>query len=105
LLREKKYDDSIKAFEACIVLFPERGVAYYNVACAYSLKKDPKKAVSYLKKSFDAGFLDLAHVARDTDLDDTRGDEAFKALVKETRKKVLANAPRPAVAYPSKPIV
>lgn len=104
LLRQKKYDESIKAFQLCNRLFPDRGVSYYNIACAYSLKKEPKKAVEFLKKSFELGFLDLAHVTRDTDLDDSRDDTDFKALMKETRQKVLANAPRPVIAYPSKAV-
>src|SRR5579871_4841170 len=63
---------SIAMFTSCTVLFPDRPVAYYNVACGYSLLKKNKKAVSWLKKSFDKGFLDLAHVGRDTDLDPIR---------------------------------
>lgn len=104
LLREKKLDESIRAFQRCNQLFPDRAVSYYNIACAYSLKKDAPKAVEWLKKSFEKGFLDLAHVGRDTDLDNVREDGDFKALVKETRKKVLQNAPEPVIAYPSKPI-
>jgi hypothetical protein len=104
LLRNKRYDESIRAFQVCIRLFPDRAVSYYNVACAYSLKKDAKHAVEWLKKSFDLGFLDLAHVSRDTDLDNVREDEAFKALLSETRKKVVAAAPDPVIAYPSKPV-
>lgn len=94
LLRAKRYDDSIKRFQACIALFPDRAVSYYNIACAYSLKKDAKKSVDWLKKSFDKGFLDLAHVGRDTDLDNVRDEDAFKELVTATRKKILAERPQ-----------
>jgi hypothetical protein len=104
LLREKKLDESIRAFQRCNQLFPDRAVSYYNIACAYSLKKDAPHAVEWLKKSFERGFLDLAHVGRDTDLDNVREDDDFKALVKETRKTVLRNAPEPVIAYPTKEI-
>ncbi|MBI3725118.1 hypothetical protein HY251_14365 [bacterium] len=85
---------SIAAFSSCCTLFPDRPVAYYNVACGYALLKKPKKACDWLKKSFDRGFLDLAHVSRDTDLDPIREDERFKTLVDDTRKNVLANRPQ-----------
>lgn len=93
LLKNKRYDDSIKRFEACIKLFPDRNVSYYNIACAHSMKKDAKKAVEWLKKSFDRGFLDLAHVSRDTDMDPIREDEGYKDLIAATRKKILAERP------------
>src|SRR4051812_22442007 len=53
LLRQKRYESSIKVFEQCITLFPDDPVSYYNVACAYSNMKDAKRAVEWLKKSFD----------------------------------------------------
>ena len=93
LLKAKRYDDSVKRFQACIKLFPDRAVSYYNIACAYSMKKDTPKAVDWLKQSFDKGFLDLAHVSRDTDIDNIREEDAYKELIAKTRKKILAERP------------
>jgi poly(3-hydroxybutyrate) depolymerase len=72
---------------------PDDGVPYYNISCCYSRKKDAKKAVDWLKQSFDKGFLDLAHVAVDTDMDNIREDESFKELMKKTRLEILSKRP------------
>jgi hypothetical protein len=102
LLRLKRVDESIRAFEICIRLFPDRAVAYYNIACAHSIGKRPEKAVEWLKKSFDKGFLDLGHIGRDSDLDNVRNHEKFKALIEETKKKILAGRPAAKKILPEK---
>src|SRR5207302_714370 len=58
-------------------------------------KKDAAKTCELLKRSFDGGFLDMAHVGRDVDLDPIRDDVAFKKLVADTRKKILDGRAKP----------
>jgi hypothetical protein len=96
LLRDRKCDESIAAFENCRKLNAKRAldIVDYNIACAYSQKKAPERACEFLKRSFDEGFLDLEHVARDTDLDPIRDDPGFQKLVASTRQKVLDDRPK-----------
>ncbi len=110
LLKAKRYDQSVQKFQACIKLFPDRAVSYYNIACAYSLKRDTTKAVDWLKQSFDKGFLDLAHVGRDTDIDNIREEDSYRELIAATKKKILSSRPQtvkivPKDAKPGAPLV
>ncbi|HZV02698.1 MAG TPA: hypothetical protein VFF73_38680 [Planctomycetota bacterium] len=93
LLKANRFDDSIRAFKRCIELRPNDPVSSYNVACCYSRKKDVKNALDWLQKSIDRGFVDLAHMSRDTDLDNIRDEDGYKELMKKTRADILAKRP------------
>ena len=60
--------------------------AYYNLCCAYSLLNDKTNALDYLEKSIKAGYVDYAHMKEDTDLDNIRNEEKFKALMQPLRQ-------------------
>jgi predicted esterase len=92
LLRARKLDDAVKAFEKCVELFPDRAVGHYNAACAHALAGRKETAVACLSRSFEHGFLDLAHVARDHDLDPLRAEPAFTKLIDATRETLLRDA-------------
>jgi hypothetical protein len=62
--------------------------AYYNVACVYALAGDADKAVEYLRKAFEDGFIRLYHLSRDVDFDSIRQHPAFQALIKEYTEKI-----------------
>ncbi len=81
LLQEKKFDESVAAFKKCIELRPDDPTAYYNIACAFSLKGDADKAFEWLERAIDKGFDDVGHMARDTDLDPIRKDPRYKDMI------------------------
>jgi hypothetical protein len=56
---------------------------FYDLACAYSLKGDKKKAIETLKKSLDKGFKDIARIERDERLDAIRQEPEYKKLMKQ----------------------
>lgn len=60
--------------------------AYYNLACTYSLINDKPQALANLEKAIRAGYTNYANIAQDTDLDNIRGEEAFKTLVQPLRE-------------------
>ena len=62
--------------------------AYYNVACAYALAGNAEKAVEYLRKAFEDGFVRFYHLTRDVDFDAIRQDPAFQALIEEYTQKI-----------------
>ena len=79
-----KYEEGIKIFELAL----EKDALYkntyeYNLACIYSLKQQPEKALSYFERSIVSGYKDLAHMAEDTDLDNIRKLPAFKAIIEK----------------------
>ena len=62
--------------------------AFYNVACAYALAGNAEKAVEYLRKEFEDGFVRLFHLSRDVDFDAIRQDPAYQALIEEYTQKI-----------------
>ena len=60
----------------------------YNVACAYALAGNTEKAVEYLRKEFEDGFVRLYHLSRDVDFDAIRQDPAYQALIEEYTRKI-----------------
>lgn len=55
--------------------------AYYNLSCTYSLLNNKSQAISYLRKSVYAGYLNYAHLQEDGDLDNIRGEKEFKTIM------------------------
>ena len=60
----------------------------YNVACAYALAGNTEKAVEYLRKEFEDGFVRLYHLSRDVDFNAIRQDPAYQALIEEYTRKI-----------------
>jgi thiol-disulfide isomerase/thioredoxin len=84
LLEAKKYDDSVAVFKRCIKLQPKDSAAYYNIACAYSLKGEKAQALDWFEKAIQNGFQgeeNLLHLEQDSDLDGIRGEPRFKEIV------------------------
>lgn len=71
-----------KAFEAGIPPGANtRGLAYYNMACAYTRLKQTDKAFEMLNKAVDEGFVNRQTFETDTDLAPLRSDARFQALL------------------------
>jgi Flp pilus assembly protein TadD/dienelactone hydrolase len=72
-----------KAFEAGIPPGAgTRGLAYYNMACAYARLKQNDKAFEMLNKAVDEGFANRRTFETDTDLAPLRADARFQELLK-----------------------
>ena len=78
---EGKLDEAIKSHKKASGFDQTRGIALYNLACAYSLKEDKKTALDYLEKAVDAKFLQAQYFETDTDLDNIRDEKKFKYLL------------------------
>ncbi|HKP70591.1 MAG TPA: hypothetical protein VJV05_14990 [Pyrinomonadaceae bacterium] len=83
--------DAIKTYEAAFqVGIPPgantRGLAYYNMACAYARLKNTDKAFEMLGKAVDEGYTARNSFETDTDLDGLRADSRFKALLERLPK-------------------
>ena len=73
--------------------------AYYDAACLYSRMCNHDKAMEYLKRSLEMGYVNFAHIAQDTDMDYLRQSADFKQLIHIYRQKVEQSneASQPAV--------
>ena len=85
-LASNKNEEAIKTYEAAFQMgIPPgantRGLAYYNMACAYARLKNADKAFEMLGKAIDEGYVNRASFETDTDLASLRGDVRFKALL------------------------
>jgi hypothetical protein len=59
---------------------------YYNFCCLYSLQNNKPKALEYFEKTVKLGYSDYQHTLEDTDLDNIRNEEKFKALQASIRE-------------------
>lgn len=76
-----------KAFEAGIPPGANtRGLAYYNMACAYTRLKQTDKAFEMLNKAVDEGFNNRNTLETDTDLAPLRADARFQTLLNRLPK-------------------
>ena len=58
-----------------------RGVAYYNMACAYARMKNTDKAFEMLNKAIDEGYVVRDSFEKDPDLASVRTDARFNTLM------------------------
>lgn len=76
-----------KAFESGIPPGANtRGLAYYNMACAYSRLRNFDKAFEMLNKAVDEGLATRNTYEKDTDLDALRADPRFGKLLERLPK-------------------
>ncbi|MGZ5441719.1 MAG: TPR end-of-group domain-containing protein [Thermoanaerobaculia bacterium] len=80
LLRLRKLDESIEAFEASIAAGEKIGSSMYNVACAYSLKGDPRNGMAWLDKAVENGYSDDDKFAHDPDIAFLRTQPGFDRI-------------------------
>jgi hypothetical protein len=59
----------------------------YNLACAYAIKPDKKKAVKYLEEAVEAGFTHPDYILKDEDLAAIRETEGFKKIIERLKEK------------------
>lgn len=80
LLRLRKLDESIEAFQAAIAAGDKVGTSMYNIACAYSLKGDARTGMAWLDKAVENGFSSDDKMEHDPDVALLRRQPEFRAL-------------------------
>lgn len=63
---------------------------FYDAACLFSEVGDKTKALTYLRKSLEAGFCRFSHMEHDHSLDNIRTTAEYKQMVSEFKKKYEA---------------
>jgi beta-lactamase regulating signal transducer with metallopeptidase domain/tetratricopeptide (TPR) repeat protein len=89
-MRAGQYERAITAFEGEI---REGGGsnAMYNLACAYALRGDKRRAFDALENAIENGFDNSQHMAQDEDLQSLQGDPHFYQLVRLSKDLQLFN--------------
>ncbi|HEX7829291.1 MAG TPA: M56 family metallopeptidase, partial [Thermoanaerobaculia bacterium] len=80
LLRLRKLDDSIAAFEKAIAADENVSSATYNIACAYSLKGDAHNGMIWLEKAIENGFSSEDKLENDPDVAFLRKQPGYAAM-------------------------
>ncbi len=85
-LAVNKNEEAIKSYESAFEMgIPPgantRGLAYYNMACAYSRLKNMDKAFEMLGKAIDQGYVNRESYEKDQDLGSLRSDPRFAVLL------------------------
>jgi C-terminal processing protease CtpA/Prc len=79
--KQKNYQKALAEFQAILKTDPENSVALYNSACAHSLMKDEANALKMLVAAIESGWVNFEHMQQDTDLDNIRESEGYKAIL------------------------
>ena len=83
LLRLRKLDDSIHAFEKSLEQGEKKGAALYNLACAYSLKGDVRSGLTWLDRAIENGYGNRDKLRQDPDIALLRKQDEFEGLVRK----------------------
>ena len=100
-LKAGKYTEAITRYSRILSWQPNDRLALYNMACAQSLSGNKDKALDFLVRSAEAGFVDFDHIERDPDLDGLRKEGRYKELFAR-REELVQKAMNRAVARISK---
>jgi len=76
--RKGLYDKGLSIDLRLVHLKPEEPLAWYNLACSYSLLKRLAESLEALSQAFRYGYDDLQHLQRDPDLHHVRQTKAFQ---------------------------
>ncbi len=78
-----RYEDGLKIDRRLIELRPHDALAYYNLACSYSLLKKVDLSLRALRRSLELGYHDFRFLREDRDLASLRRDSRFRKLLRE----------------------
>lgn len=81
LLRVRKLDEAIDAFEQAIARGENVPASMYNIACAHSLQQDAANGMAWLRKAIEHGYSDEHRMRRDSDIALLRTQSGFPELM------------------------
>ncbi len=87
-LRKDDYNNAIATYRQAIQADPDnRGINYYNLACAYSLASRVEEGLTALEQAVMEGYKGFEWMKRDGDLKNLRKNPRFKKLLKGRQRK------------------
>lgn len=88
--RKGKHEDGLAIDQKLTQLRKTDPIAWYNLACSYSLLDRLEESFHSLKKAFDFGYRDWRHLRRDPDLKKLRNSGFYSELLQQYPLKPLA---------------
>ncbi len=85
LQRRENYARAVDSLAIAAEIASDNPRLRYELACAYALKRDKRKALEALRKAIELGFGDQADMASNQALDVLRGELEFQQLIKSIR--------------------
>lgn len=85
LLRLRRTNEAIHAFQQAIAKGHKSGAAMYNIACAYALAGDARSGMLWLDKAIESGYSDDEKFAHDPDIALLRNHPRFPELRKKAK--------------------
>jgi len=73
---------ALEWYKKALVVDPDFGDAYYNMACVYALRGEKDLALRYLQIAALNGYASGEGIDADPDLEPLRGDPAYQALLR-----------------------
>jgi tetratricopeptide (TPR) repeat protein len=83
--RRGRYPEGLAVDLRLAALKPDSALVHYNLACSYSLTRQPEAAYEALNRAVDLGYRDFQYLARDPDLADFRRHPLYRKLQKRLR--------------------
>lgn len=83
LSRKRRHAEALEIDRRLVQLRPDDGVVRYNLACSLAMQNHAHEAIVELRRAFERGYDDFAHLEIDRDIDGLRELPAFQALLKE----------------------
>ncbi len=83
LVRMGDLEQAELEYQKVVAQNPDNDRAVYNLSCLYSLRGKKDLAVKTLKEAIGLGFDDYEWIRLDKDLDSIRGEEGFKAILRD----------------------
>jgi dienelactone hydrolase len=87
MIQTKKYDLAASNMAIDAELMPDNWRLLYNLACAYALKGDKRRAIETLNKAVQKGFKNAAELERNDQLDAIRDEAGFKKIIEGLKKQ------------------
>lgn len=87
LIQAKKYDIAASTLAVDSESMPDNWRLLYNLACAYSLNGEKRRAIEALAKAVQKGFANAAELERNGQLDPIREEPGFKKIVEGLKQK------------------
>ena len=78
--RRDRFEDGLRIDRRLVQLRPRDPLAYYNLACSYSLMEQLDLAAAALNSAISFGYKDFDWMARDPDLKHLREDAGYKKI-------------------------
>ena len=92
--QKKRYRKAAELLNKIIEAEPQDHIAWYNLACAYSMMGKKKEAIKALCLAVKAGFTDFMHISNDPDLKRIRNTPEYRRLMDEADKIMREGAER-----------